>query len=76
MVVTVTDSGPGIPAELRHRAFEPFFSAKTGAGRHLGTGLSRAQQIVSDHGGIIDLDESPGGGCHVVVEFRLDGDPI
>lgn len=76
MVVTVTDSGPGIPAELRHRAFEPFFSAKTGASRHLGTGLSRAQQIVSDHGGIIDLDESPGGGCHVVVEFRLDGDPI
>jgi len=76
MVVTVTDSGPGIPPELRHRAFEPFFSAKTGAGRHLGTGLSRAQQIVSDHGGIIDLEESPGGGCHAVVEFRLDGDPI
>lgn len=75
-VVTVSDSGPGIAPELRHRAFEPFFSGKPGAGRHLGTGLSRAQQIVSDHGGVIDLEDGPNGGCQVVVEFRLDGDPI
>ena len=58
------------------KAFEPFFTAKNSSGRHIGTGLSRAQQVVADHGGIIDLEESPSGGCAAVVEFRLDGDPI
>ncbi|MBK7900433.1 MAG: nitrogen fixation negative regulator NifL [Azonexus sp.] len=74
--VEVSDTGPGIPPEWRHKAFEPFFTAKSGSGRHIGTGLSRAQQVVADHGGIIDLEESPSGGCKAVVEFRLDGDPI
>ena len=76
IVVRIMDSGPGIPPEWRHKAFEPFFTAKSGSGRHIGTGLSRAQQVVADHGGIIDLDESPSGGCAAIVEFRLDGDPI
>ncbi|MFZ1244076.1 MAG: ATP-binding protein, partial [Azonexus sp.] len=76
IVISVLDSGPGIPEEWRHKAFEPFFTAKSGTGRHIGTGLSRAQQVVADHGGIIDLDESPSGGCAAIVEFRIDGDPI
>lgn len=76
IVISVLDSGPGIPEDWRHKAFEPFFTAKGGSGRHIGTGLSRVQQVVADHGGIIDLDESPSGGCAAIVEFRLDGDPI
>ena len=76
IVVSVLDSGPGIPPEWRLKAFEPFFTAKSGSGKHIGTGLSRAQQVVADHGGIIDLDESPSGGCAAIVEFRTDGDPI
>jgi len=76
IVISVLDSGPGIPQDWRHKAFEPFFTAKGGSGRHIGTGLSRVQQVVADHGGIIDLDESPFGGCAAIVEFRLDGDPI
>lgn len=76
VVISVLDSGPGIPEEWRHKAFEPFFTAKSGTGKHIGTGLSRAQQVVADHGGIIDLDESPSGGCAAIVEFRVDGDPI
>ncbi|WP_153130764.1 nitrogen fixation negative regulator NifL [Dechloromonas hortensis] len=76
IIVSVLDSGPGIPPDWRHKAFEPFFTAKNGSGRHIGTGLSRAQQVVADHGGIIDLEESPSGGCAAIVEFRLDGDPI
>ncbi len=76
IVIKVLDSGPGIPEDWRHKAFEPFFTAKSGSGRHIGTGLSRVQQVVADHGGIIDLDESPSGGCAAIVEFRLDGDPI
>lgn len=76
IVIAILDTGPGIPPEWRHKAFEPFFTAKNGSGRHIGTGLSRAQQVVADHGGIIDLDESPSGGCKAIVEFRIDGDPI
>lgn len=76
IVIGVDDSGPGIPPEWQHKAFEPFFTLKNGSGRHIGTGLSRAQQIVADHGGIIDLEQSPSGGCLAIVEFRLDGDPI
>lgn len=76
IVIAVFDSGPGIPEEWRHKAFEPFFTAKGGTGKHIGTGLSRAQQVVADHGGIIDLDESPAGGCAAIVEFRVDGVPI
>ena len=76
IVISVADTGPGIPEEWRIKAFEPFFTAKNGSGKHIGTGLSRAQQVVADHGGIIDLEASPSGGCAVVVEFRVDGDPI
>lgn len=76
IIISVIDSGPGIPEEWRLRAFEPFFTIKNGSGKHIGTGLSRAQQVVADHGGIIDLDESPSGGCAAIVEFRVDGDPI
>lgn len=69
VLLTLDDSGPGIPAELRLKVFEPFFSAHGQAGRHLGTGLSRAQQIVGDHGGIIDILDAPRGGCRVRVEL-------
>jgi nitrogen fixation negative regulator NifL len=75
VVICIFDTGPGLSEEVRHRAFEPFFSAKA-SGRHLGTGLSRAQQVVADHGGIIDLNPRPDGGCAAIVELRIDGDPI
>lgn len=74
--VDITDTGPGIPQEWRQKAFEPFFTAKGRSGRHIGTGLPRAQHIVSDHGGILDLESAPGGGCLAHVEFRINGDPI
>lgn len=71
VVLTLDDSGPGIPPELRLKVFEPFFSASGHAGRHLGIGLSRAQQIVADHGGIIDILDAPRGGCRVRIELPI-----
>lgn len=76
IVISVADRGPGMTPDCELRAFEPFFTTKRGGGGHLGTGLSRAYQVVSEHGGYIDLTENPGGGCLVTVEFRLDGDPV
>lgn len=68
---SIDDSGPGIPDELRLKVFEPFFSKKqgSGCGQHLGTGLSRAQQVAAEHGGLIELGDSPLGGCAVRVEL-------
>lgn len=76
IAIRIIDTGPGIPEEWRLQVFEPFFTTKNGSGRHLGTGLSRAYQVVADHGGIIDIEETPRGGCTVVLEFRTDGDPL
>lgn len=71
IVVNITDSGPGLPAELRLKAFEPFFSTKKGQGHHLGTGLSSAQQVAVDHGGNIELGSGPHGGCLAKVILPL-----
>jgi nitrogen fixation negative regulator NifL len=65
--ILIEDSGPGIPPELQLKTFEPFFTTKTGATHHAGTGLSMAQHVVADHGGTIDIDSVPGGGCRLRV---------
>ena len=53
------DTGRGLTAEARQRAFEPFFSTRPGA---LGVGLPLAQAIVWRHSGMITLGEAQGGG--------------
>ncbi len=65
--VIVEDSGPGIPAELRLKVFEPFYSTRKASGLHLGTGLSSAQQVVAEHDGVIEIDPAECGGCRVRV---------
>jgi signal transduction histidine kinase len=59
VAVRITDSGPGIPAEVRGRIFDPFFTTKApGTGSGLGLGI--CQQIVRRHGGRILVDSEPG----------------
>jgi signal transduction histidine kinase len=56
--ITIADDGPGIPANLRERVFEPFFkadSARAGNDTGFGLGLSIARDIVKRHGGDISL---------------------
>lgn len=67
--VSIEDSGPGIPADLQLKVFEPFFTTRRDGGRHLGTGLSTAQQIVADHGGTLEIDATARKGCRVVVRL-------
>lgn len=61
VVVEVEDDGPGVPAELAERIFEPRFTTKQGrVAFGLGLGLSIARQIVGDHDGTIELTSRPG----------------
>lgn len=62
--VVIEDSGPGIPDDRQLKVFEPFFTTKRGA---LGTGLAAAQQVVADHGGLIEIDPAYRSGCRVRV---------
>lgn len=67
--ILIEDSGPGIPVDLRLKVFEPFFSTRKADGRHLGTGLSSAQQIAADHDGTIEFAAVERGGCGVRVSL-------
>jgi PAS domain S-box-containing protein len=53
--ISVTDSGSGIPPELREKILQPFFTTKE-AGKGTGLGLSLSRGIVESHGGTLKLD--------------------
>ena len=60
--IRVADDGPGIAPAHRRHLFDPFFSGWQ-AGRGLGLGLSKCWRIVTNHGGRIDVESSPGRGA-------------
>ena len=66
VVVQVSDSGPGISPEIRHRLFQPFATA--GKANGLGLGLALSRQAVIDHGGEMWAESSRGGAR---FSFRL-----
>ena len=68
VTVTVSDSGPGIPAELTERVFEPFFTTKA---RGSGLGLAISAGIAQAHGARLRADNRPAGGAIFTVEFPV-----
>ncbi|HUR49459.1 MAG TPA: HAMP domain-containing sensor histidine kinase [Acidimicrobiales bacterium] len=71
-VLTVTDQGPGMPADAAARAFERFYRADPARARHRGgsgLGLSIVQAVVEAHGGKVRLTSRPETGTAVRVEL-------
>jgi two-component system, LuxR family, sensor kinase FixL len=66
--VVVTDSGPGIPLEIRSRLFTPFVTTKS---RGTGLGLSTVKRLIEAHHGEIRVDSPAGGGACVTVALPL-----
>jgi signal transduction histidine kinase len=73
VVFAVTDSGPGIPPEMKNKAFEWFESHPNGS-RHRGAGLglSLVRHFVELHGGRVYFDPNVSAGTTVVCEFPAD----
>jgi two-component system NtrC family sensor kinase len=70
--VAVSDTGCGIAPEVMSRIFEPFFTTKE-VGKGTGLGLSISYDIVSKHGGTIEVESSPGNGSTFQVTLPLNG---
>jgi len=66
--LSVTDNGPGIPADVRAHLFEPFFTTKP-EGRGTGLGLAICHGIVQSHGGTIDVQSEEGKGSTFSVHL-------
>lgn len=60
LLISVEDSGPGVPLEIRHRIMQTFFTTKK-VGKGTGLGLSISKTIAEKHGGSLYLDESSRG---------------
>ncbi len=68
--IIVSDTGSGIPLEIRERVFEPFFTTKA-VGQGTGLGLPITYSIVKKHGGTLELGDNAGRGTAAIVRLPL-----
>ncbi|HEX5819572.1 MAG TPA: sensor histidine kinase, partial [Gemmatimonadales bacterium] len=70
--LSVTDQGPGVPADARARIFDPFFSTKnrlsTGG---MGLWLALVHLSVTGMGGTVEVEDAPAGGARFVVRLPV-----
>ena len=73
VVIAVTDSGPGIPPDVKDKVFDWFESHSNGS-RHRGAGLglSLVRSFVELHGGKVRVDSIVGKGTTVTCDFPID----
>lgn len=70
-VIQISDTGTGMPASVRKRIFEPFYTTK-GVGKGTGQGLAIAYSvIVEKHGGKLDVESTPGKGTTFTIRLPM-----
>ncbi|MSU51526.1 MAG: HAMP domain-containing histidine kinase [Opitutus sp.] len=69
-VITVTDNGPGVPLNEREAIFRRLYRGDASRSqRGLGLGLSMVKAIVEAHGGIVSIEDAPGGGARFSIRL-------
>jgi len=68
LLVRVSDSGPGVPLNLKDQIFDPFYTTKGGG---TGIGLSICHRIITDHGGSLHVSTSKWGGAEFMIEIPI-----
>jgi two-component system, NtrC family, sensor kinase len=71
IVLAFTDTGCGIPADIKDKIFEPFFTTKP-PGKGTGLGLSIVYGVIQRHGGAIEVESPPGCGTTFTVRLPLE----
>lgn len=69
--VTFADNGPGVPRDLRHKLFQPFFTTKE-VGQGTGLGLSLSYRVLQEHQGSLVLDEAAPAGAAFVITLPIE----
>ena len=72
--ISISDTGSGMPADVREKVFEPFFSTKSEGGT--GVGLSVSYKIVKSHGGDIEVESQVGKGTTFTITLPRDGSGV
>ncbi len=70
IIIEIRDNGPGIPASILDKIFQPFFTTKP-AGEGTGLGLSLSYDIINAHGGTITASNPAGGGALFTISLPL-----
>ena len=70
IILTVSDSGPGIAPEIKDKIFDPYFTTKSDG---TGIGLTISHRIVADHGGSLTVSDSDLGGAEFRIEIPIKG---
>lgn len=68
LLLSIADTGSGVPEDLFDKIFEPFFSTKKGG---LGLGLPLAKKVIEEHGGRIEFRSSPSRGSEIKIYLPL-----
>jgi signal transduction histidine kinase len=68
LIITISDTGPGISHDVQRRIFEPFFTTKA---RGTGLGLAVTQRIIEEHGGTIEVSSEIGEGTKFTIHLPL-----
>jgi signal transduction histidine kinase len=75
VLISISDTGGGIPEGIRDRLFDPFFTTKA-VGRGTGQGLAIARSVVVDrHGGNLTFDSKEGRGTTFHIRIPIAGKP-